>query len=85
MQFQADLLECKVVRPKITETTALGAAYLAGLATGYWQSAEEIVSLWQVDKIFEPSMPKNQKEKLLENWNKAVGKAKSWIQNSHSS
>ncbi len=72
-------------KTKITETTALGAAYLAGLATGYWQSAEEIVSLWQVDKIFEPSMPKNQKEKLLENWNKAVGKAKSWIQNSHSS
>ncbi len=84
MQFQADLLECKVVRPKITETTALGAAYLAGLASGYWQSAEEIISLWQVDKIFEPSMPKNQKEKLLENWNRAIERSKSWIQSSNS-
>ena len=56
MQFQSDILNCKVVRPKITETTALGAAYLAGLAVGYWKNIEEIQQQWQVDKSFSPQM-----------------------------
>jgi glycerol kinase len=56
MQFQADVLGVPVVRPKVTETTALGAAYLAGLAVGYWESEQEIVQLWQMDKRFEPTI-----------------------------
>ncbi|WP_025406349.1 glycerol kinase GlpK [Borrelia hermsii] len=79
MQFQADILQCNVVRPKITETTALGSAYLAGLAVGYWESAEEITSLWKSDKIFEPSMEKSKREDLIYNWNKAIKRAKAWI------
>ena len=57
MQFQADLLGVPVVRPAVTETTALGAAYLAGLAVGYWSSVDEITGQWQVDRRFEPAMP----------------------------
>ncbi|UER67431.1 glycerol kinase GlpK [Borrelia sp. BU AG58] len=79
MQFQADILQCNVVRPKITETTALGAAYLAGLAVGYWESAEEITDLWKSDKIFEPSMEKSKREDLLYNWSKVINRAKAWI------
>ena len=80
MQFQADILQCNVVRPKITETTALGAAYLAGLAVGYWKSAQEITNLWKSDKIFEPSMEKSKREDIIYNWNKAIERAKAWIQ-----
>ncbi|UGQ17045.1 glycerol kinase GlpK [Borrelia sp. RT1S] len=79
MQFQADILQCNVVRPKITETTALGAAYLAGLAVGYWESAEEITSLWKSDKIFEPSMEKSKREDLLYHWSRVIDRAKAWI------
>ncbi|WKC57814.1 glycerol kinase GlpK [Borrelia sp. P9F1] len=79
MQFQADVLQCNVVRPKITETTALGAAYLAGLAVGYWESAEEITSLWKSDKIFEPSMEKSKREDLLYHWSRVTDRAKAWI------
>ncbi|MGV3278426.1 glycerol kinase GlpK [Rickettsiales bacterium LUAb2] len=80
MQFQADILGCVVVRPKITETTALGSAYLAGLAIGYWESADEIVSLWQVDRKFVPSMNEDQKQSLLHNWQKAVERSKNWLE-----
>ncbi|AHH10402.1 glycerol kinase GlpK [Borrelia coriaceae] len=79
MQFQADILQCNVVRPKITETTALGSAYLAGLAVGYWDSTEEITNLWKADKIFEPSMENSKREDLLYNWHKAIRRAKVWI------
>jgi glycerol kinase len=72
MQFQSDLLGCKVVRPIITETTALGAAYLAGLAVGYWQNIEAIQSQWQIAKSFSPAMDAEQKESLLKGWEKAV-------------
>ena len=58
MQFQADLLGVPVVRPAVTETTALGAAYLAGLAVGFWRSADEIAGQWRVDRRFEPAMPR---------------------------
>ena len=72
MQFQADLLGVPVVRPKVLETTALGAAYLAGLAVGYWKSQEEITALWQRDKVFEPQQM-NRDEKLGK-WQDAIGK-----------
>jgi glycerol kinase len=79
MQFQADILGVPVVRPKVTETTALGAAYLAGLATGFWSSVDEISKQWQVDLRFEPKMPSGERETLLANWRRAVRKAKGWI------
>ena len=59
MQFQADLLGVPVVRPAVTETTALGAAYLAGLAVGYWQSVDEVSGQWKVDRRFDPAMPRS--------------------------
>lgn len=80
MQFQADILGVPVVRPKILETTALGAAYLAGLAVGYWESEEEIVQHWQLEKRFEPSMSVDQRETLLGNWRRAIERAKGWEQ-----
>ncbi|MCA9836619.1 MAG: glycerol kinase GlpK [Trueperaceae bacterium] len=79
MQFQADLLDVPVVRPQITETTALGAAYLAGLAVGFWQSEEEIAQQWKVDKRFEPSMKRSDREPLIAGWQKALSRAKAWV------
>lgn len=78
MQFQSDVLGINVVRPKTIETTAMGAAYLAGLATGYWKSIEEIASLWQLDRTFTPSMPPETLLKMKEKWADAVERAKSW-------
>jgi glycerol kinase len=78
MQFQADILGVPVVRPKVSETTALGAAYLAGLAVGYWESEEEIMQHWQLDKRFEPTISQDQREFLLSNWRRAVERSKSW-------
>ena len=78
MQFQADLLGVPVVRPKVTETTALGAAYLAGLAVGYWQDSEEIGAQWRADRSFEPGMSRDQVESLTAGWRKAVERAKNW-------
>lgn len=78
MQFQSDILNVPVVRPTIPETTALGAAYLAGLATGYWQSREEIAEQWQVDARFEPDMKDETKAELVKGWEKAVDRSKGW-------
>ena len=78
MQFQADILGVPVVRPKVTETTALGAAYLAGLAVGYWQDEGEITQNWQEDRRFEPSMDAGERERLLGRWRRAVERAKGW-------
>jgi glycerol kinase len=78
MQFQADLLGVPVVRPKVHETTALGAAYLAGLAVGFWKSADEVKDNWRVDKRFEPAMSREQAKRLRAGWQKAVERAKSW-------
>lgn len=72
MQFQADMLNTKVVRPTVTETTALGAAYLAGLAVGFWKSTDELQQQWQVQHVFEPVMENAEREKLAAGWNKAV-------------
>ena len=79
MQFQADLLGVPVVRPQVLETTALGAAYLAGLAVGYWTSPDDIGRNWRIDRRFEPAMPASQVAELRAKWNKAVERAKSWI------
>jgi len=78
MQIQADSIDTIVVRPQVTETTALGAAYLAGLATGYWSSIEALKTQWQVDKKFIPAEDKLKMEKTIKNWNKAVERSKSW-------
>ncbi len=78
MQFQADILQAPVIRPKILETTALGAAYLAGLAVGYWESHEEINEQWQEDKRFDPEMDKNKASELIGGWKKALKATRSW-------
>jgi glycerol kinase len=78
MQFQSDLLQATVVRPKITETTALGAAYLAGLAVNYWASIEEISRQWQKDRSFEPAVSAAAIKEKVKGWHKAVGAAKYW-------
>ncbi|MFV8343162.1 glycerol kinase GlpK [Flavobacterium sp. XS2P39] len=80
MQFQSDLFDFKVIRPKTLETTALGAAYLAGLAIGYWKSVDDLQQQWSVDRIFLPEMPKTEVEKLVKNWDRAVGRAINWIE-----
>ncbi len=77
MQFQADLLQAPVARPRITETTALGAAYLAGLATGFWASQEELASLWQVERVFEPRMRADEAAEHMARWAHAVDLARS--------
>ncbi|MEI6863184.1 MAG: FGGY-family carbohydrate kinase, partial [Candidatus Omnitrophota bacterium] len=71
-QFQADLLGIDVVRPKVIETTSLGAAYLAGLAIGYWKDAKEIKKCWAIDEIFNPGMEKKMRTKLYAGWRDAV-------------
>jgi glycerol kinase len=78
MQFQADLLGVPVVRPAIQETTALGAAYLAGLAVGFWRNEAEIARQWKVDRTFEPAMKPDQRDQLRASWNKALERAKTW-------
>ncbi|MEM6597601.1 MAG: glycerol kinase GlpK, partial [Cyanobacteria bacterium P01_C01_bin.69] len=72
MQFQADVLGIPVIRPKVTETTALGAAYLAGLAVGYWKNQDELVQLWQMDKRFEPNMSEEKRKQMRAGWKHAV-------------
>jgi glycerol kinase len=77
-QFQADLLGCDVVRPKVTETTALGAAYLAGLAVGTWKSTDELEALWQADTAFEPRGSRNDMRSQIKGWHRAVERSKNW-------
>ena len=76
MQFQADIVDRTIRRPMIRETTALGAAYLAGLATGVWRDLDDIRSQWTLDRLYEPQMPAGQRETLLAGWHKAVGRAR---------
>jgi glycerol kinase len=75
MQFQADLLGIPVVRPQVTETTALGAAYLAGLATGVWHNLDQLGSQWAVERRFTPTMPRDRAEELMARWERAVRQA----------
>jgi glycerol kinase len=78
MQFQADMLEVPVVRPEVTETTALGAAYAAGLAVGVWSGVEELQANWAAHKRWIPSMPAERREALYRSWKKAVGRSFEW-------
>ncbi|MEP6513113.1 MAG: glycerol kinase GlpK [Parafilimonas sp.] len=80
MQFQSDILNTKVIKPVITETTALGAAYFAGLAVDYWESLEEIKNQWQVDKIFEPAIDEAKRKNLSGEWKRAVKAAQAWAE-----
>jgi len=80
MQFQSDLLQTKVIRPKITETTALGAAYLAGLAVNYWSDINEIRQQWQIDRTFSPQIEKSETISLIKDWHRAVNAAKAWAE-----
>jgi glycerol kinase len=79
MQFQADILGVPVIRPQVAETTALGAAYVAGLAVGYWSSREELRGKWAEDKRFVPTMPAETSAKLLTQWKKAVTRTFDWV------
>jgi glycerol kinase len=80
MQFQADILGAKVVRPENRETTALGAAFFAGLATGIWKNTHELSSLWKVDQRFKDNMEESERNNLLKKWSKAVQRAKDWAE-----
>ena len=80
MQFQADISRCPVVRPRVLETTALGAAYLAGLAVGYWKDMNELKEQWCLDKIFNAKMKEEKALLLLEDWHKAVGRSQHWAE-----
>jgi glycerol kinase len=80
MQFQADLLGCRVVRPQVRETTALGAAYLAGLAVGYWRDRAEIGQLWQAERTFTPAMERDKAAELRSLWSRALERSKGWAQ-----
>ncbi|MGG7509539.1 glycerol kinase GlpK [Plantibacter sp. YIM 135249] len=79
MQFQADILGVPVIRPVVAETTALGAAYAAGLAVGFWSDLDDLAKNWQEDKRWEPSMDKDQRDRLYRNWKKAVTKTFDWV------
>jgi glycerol kinase len=80
MQFQSDILGVPVVRPKVTETTALGAAYLAGLAVGFWKDRAEIARQWQVDRRFKPALTPKRRTALMEGWNKALARSRGWVE-----
>ena len=78
MQFQADIIDAPVHRPQCVETTAMGAAYLAGLAVGYWNSKEDVIANWAIDKVFDPQMDDDNRKKLLKGWKKAVKCSYGW-------
>jgi len=79
MQLQADVLGIPVIRPQVQETTALGAAYLAGLATGYWSSLDEMRENWQVDRTFDPQWSEDQRESGYAQWKKAIERTRAWV------
>jgi glycerol kinase len=79
MQFQADILDVPVVRPKVAETTALGAAYAAGLAVGYWKDQDELRANWAEDKRWTPALDSGERERVYRNWKKAVTKSFDWV------
>jgi glycerol kinase len=80
MQFQADLLGVPVVRPRVTETTALGAAYLAGIQSGFWPGTRQVAELWREDARFEPHMNGAQRQSLMRDWRRAVERSRNWIE-----
>jgi glycerol kinase len=78
MQFQSDLLQVPVQRPQVVETTALGAAYLAGLAVGYWDSQDQIAANWCLDRTYTPQMPVERRDRLYRGWQEAVRRSRDW-------
>ena len=78
MQFQSDILNAEVIRPQCVETTAMGAAFLAGLAVGYWKDTKDVKQSWLLGHSFEPGMPQGEREELLAGWKRAVGTAIAW-------
>jgi glycerol kinase len=78
MQFQADILGIPVVRPVNTETTAAGAAFLAGLAVGFWPSVDDLAEMWQRERTFEPNMNKSDRGRLISDWTRAVERSRNW-------
>jgi glycerol kinase len=78
LQFQADILNATVRRPVVAETTALGAAYLAGLGVGYWSSLQEIADQWAVDREFRPALPEAERNVLYQRWQRAVQRSLAW-------
>ena len=80
MQFEADILDVPVIRPKVSETTALGAAYAAGLAVGFWKDYDELRANWGKDKEWRPSMPAKKRDALYAGWKKAVTRTFDWIE-----
>ncbi|HMD55266.1 MAG TPA: FGGY-family carbohydrate kinase, partial [Phycisphaerae bacterium] len=78
LQFQADLLRVPVVRPRVIETTALGAAYLAGLAVGFWENQEDVKLNWTIDRVFEPRMSKDEARHRQRRWAQALRRAHDW-------
>jgi glycerol kinase len=79
LQFQADVSDARVVRPTVVETTALGAAYLAGLATGVWSDTKAIAEQWQAERTFAPRMSKRDRERTKATWRRAVDRARGWV------
>jgi glycerol kinase len=80
MQMQADIAGLEVIRPLFRETTALGAAYAAGLAVGFWDSLDALRALWKVDRVFSPEITPEEREKKYEKWQKAIEKSRGWIE-----
>ena len=79
MQFQSDILQVPVQRPQVVETTALGAAYLAGLAVGYWESQDQIAANWRLDRTYTPQMSVAHRDRLYDGWQEAVRRSRGWI------
>jgi glycerol kinase len=80
MQFQADLLDVPVIRPRVSETTALGAAYAAGLAVGFWADLEELRRNWRADRTWQPGMDEERRGRLYRGWQKAVTRTLDWVE-----
>ena len=78
MQFQADILNTIVHRPQVSETTALGAAYLAGLAVGYWQDSNDVINNWKLDREFKPKMSEAERDAKYHRWQKAISRSLDW-------
>jgi glycerol kinase len=81
MQFQSDILQVPVIRPKMIETTALGAAYAAGLAVGYWTGPKDLKRNWSMDKTWKPEMPQEKRNQIYMYWNKALERSLNWDEN----